>query len=166
MKENTMKRIIVALLLTTSLSIAAGPQPPSFTFTWSGRGTTALADTNTWLANVPMVLTNCPYLNGTNVVDLTGCGIIIRVGDSTTNVAYYGAVQSPATSGLFNCAFMIPNATATVATATSTISLNGASPTLSQTAIKTTSIQLTITNATVSVTDKEQKQLQYQAPLQ
>ena len=87
MKENTMKRIIVALLLTTSLSIAAGPQPPSFTFTWCGRGTTALADTNTWLANVPMVLTNCPYLNGTNVVDLTGCGIIIRVGDSTTNVA-------------------------------------------------------------------------------
>ena len=162
-----MKRIIASIILCATIATAVGPKPPTFTFTWNGQGTTGLADTNTWLSNVSYLLTNCPYLNGTNgAVDLTGCGIIIRVGDSTTNVAYNGFVQAPATGGLFGCTFQIPNATGTAATATSTISLNGASPTLAQTATRITNIQLTITNATVTVTDKEQKQLQYAAPLQ
>ena len=161
-----MKRIIAALILTATIACAAGPQPPKFTFTWNGQGTTGLADTNTWLSNVSYLLTNCPFQNGTNgAVDLTGCGIIIRVGDSTTNVAYSGAVQSPATSGLFSCTFQIPNATNT-ATSSSTITLNGAAPLIGTAISHITNIQLTITNATVSVTDKEQKQLQYQAPLQ
>ena len=161
-----MKRIIAALILVATLAGAAGPQPPTFTYTWTGQGTTGLADTNTWLSGVTYLLTNCGAMQGTNVIDLTSCFIVIRVGDSTTNVAYNGFVQAPATGGLFGCSFQIPNATGTAATATSTISLNGASPTLAQNATRITNIQLTITNATVTVTDKEQKQLQYAAPLQ
>ena len=159
-----MKRIIASIIFAASLAGAAGLAPDQFTFTWTRQGTTGLANTNTWLSGVTYLLTNCAAMQGTNAIDLTGCGVIIRVGDSTTNVAYNGVVQSPATGGLFYCTFQIPATVATTA-ATSIILVNGATPGAVTPKTYLTNIQLTITNATITAIDKEQKQLTYAVPL-
>ena len=151
-----MKRIILATLLATTLA-TAGLQPDQFTFTWTRQGTTAIADSNTWLSGVTYLLTNCVCSNALVTQDLTGCGIIIRVGDSTTNLAFTGTVQN--TNGLFCCYFTIPQTTASTIIYTPTGPVNVSGTT------NITGIQLTITNGAVIVTDKEIKQLKYMAPL-
>ena len=158
-----MKRSIIlalAITLATTLTHANGLTPDAFTYTWTRHGTTALADTNTWLSGVTYLLTNCQCLNGSTTQNLTSCGVIIRVGDSTTNIAFAGTVQTPATDGKFSCLFTIP---APAATSGQIVYVSGTQP---ATSINSTGIQLTITNGTVSVTDRELKQLNYQAPLQ
>ena len=146
-----MKRtLILATILAAGL---AGAQtvslaPNVFTWTWTRQGTTAIADTNIWMSGVSYVVTG-QCLVGTATQDLTSCGVILRVGDTSTNAAYAGTVLSPASAGMFSCLIQIPPLTLP----------------LSQRPPYTTSVQLTITNGSYTVTDREQKQLQYTIPL-
>jgi len=148
-----MKRIaLVAILAGAALFARAQVPltPDTFCWSWTRQGTTALADTNVWMSGVTYLLTNCAVMNGTNAVDLTGCGVLFRVGDSVTNVAFHGVVQSPATGGLVSCYFTIPPTTKYK----------------SQTSVNIAGIQLAITNGPLTVIDREVKQLQYIFPLQ
>ena len=146
-----MKRIIAALILCSAIASASPLVPPILTgsnWVWTGYGISAIEDTNTWLSGVSILLTGSVTRAG-SAVDLTGAGVIVRVGDTTTNIPYAGAVISPATGGIFTVTFQIP-----------------ATPNyLAQQPPYKTSVQLTITNSLYTVTDIEQKQLQYMIPL-
>lgn len=143
-----MKRIIAALILTAAIA-QAQLTPDTFTLTWTRQGTTALVNTNVYLSGTTYWLTNCQALVGVATQDLTSCGVDIRVGDQTTNRLFHGWIENAA-AGLFGCAITIPKKAATSA----------------QSDVMVTGIQLTITNATVTVTDREIKQLYYSVPLQ
>lgn len=144
-----MKRLALATLTALLTACAlADLVPDTFTWTWNRQGTTALASTNVYLSDVTYRATNCLMRIGTATQDLTNCGIIARVGDSYTNRAFVGWIEN-ATNGQFGFDFTIPAKPASAG----------------RVDVMTTAVQIQITNGTVSVTDREQKQLLYAVPL-
>jgi hypothetical protein len=142
-----MKRIIFLVCLLAAGNGFAQLLPDAFTLTWTRTNTTAYVNTNVYLSDVTYRLTNCIARNGVVTQDLTGCGIQIRVGDASTNRLFTGWIEN--TNGTFGCDFTIPKPP----------------PSTARSDIMTTSIQLTLTNGAIYVTDRELKQLYYANPL-
>ena len=146
-----MKRLLFIAFLATCLNChAQSLVPDSFSNTWHRADQTQYLDTNVWFSLTTYVLTNnfIADTDGVSTQNLTGVGVDIRVGDVTTNLLFHATVASPASSGLFSCAFSIPTP----------------SPVTIRTML--TNIQLTLTNnAGTRVTFSGSRQLQFVNPL-
>ena len=110
-----MKKFLITMFIATALHAGAGLVPDSFSNTWF-RTTQAPSymSTNQYLTGTTYLLSNNFVTCADNIStqDLTGLGIVLRVGNATTNLVFYGTTTYP-TLGLFNCSFVIPPLTVT-----------------------------------------------------
>lgn len=101
------KRLIalVALIATASLAELV---PELLTVSWYRTNAVSTVAASTYYKGSTLRLTNCTaYAASGAIQNLTGLGILVRVGDSATNLLAIGAAQI-ATNGTFSCTAAIP----------------------------------------------------------
>lgn len=152
------RMMIFCAAVLVGWTVLADLVPDTITLTWSREDTTAIIYTNvTYLAGVTYRLTNCLALvsneGGTNPIpqDLTGLDVVVRAGDTGTNIPYTATAQS-GTNGLFDVDIMFPTWTP--------------GPSRSATGIEGLQLTLTDTNTDISITYKGRKNFTVTQPLQ
>jgi hypothetical protein len=148
-----MKRILplLSLVLFAALSRAA-LSPETLTLAYDRTSAVVYASSVAYIEGSPLTLTNCTALLlavGTNAAapqDLTDCGVLLYVGNTSTSQVFTGTVQV-ATSGTFTAAITLPL-------------ISAASTTGYQTSSDTyVGIALVITNGTSRIDYRDEKWL-------
>lgn len=118
-----MKRTLLLFCLLFFASLAsAALSPETLTLSYDRTSDVVYASSTPYIDGTAITLTNCTALLlavGTNAAapqDLTGCGVLLYVGNASTSQVFTGTVQV-ATSGTFTVAITLPNITAASASA-------------------------------------------------
>jgi len=112
-----MKRLLmfVSMLITSGATAALTPE--TLTLTYNRTSDVTYASSVAYIDGSSITLTNCTALLlavGTNAAapqDLTDCGVLLYVGNTSTSQVFTGTVQV-ATSGTFTVAITLPTITA------------------------------------------------------
>lgn len=105
---NTKRLIaLVALIATAGFAELV---PELLTVSWYRTNAVASVAASTYYKGSTVRLTNCTaYAASGAIQDLTGVGILVRIGDSATNLQATATAQI-ATNGTFSCTATIPGA--------------------------------------------------------
>ncbi len=107
-----MKKAIMAFIFAAGAA-AAQLTPELLALTFDRTSAAAVVSETPYIAGTAITLTNCQALLlpvGTNAAapqDLTGCGLILYVGNSETSTVFYATAQD-ATNGTFSAVITLP----------------------------------------------------------